>query len=327
MKAVFYIVSLLSVIVVNSCTTYYYVVSNFSDDLTVDRSVHVADDDAGSESCMVVDFYETSEKMKLHTSMHGESIDAVSMKNLTAVDPLLCPYESLDRRFRWFYTYYDYRAVFKSIMGMLPLSFDGYMTEDQLKLLLIGSDTPEGWNGVEMYYLLDDIAQRFARWLSDATYFAMCDIFEPFCTKEQIMILDTSKEKFIESTGREALFAMKPDEFDDRLSYVAPGAGFGRIYEQNSEVIDQAYEKKTEIIDCFEASFVFSAEMPGRYIDGNAVSFIGGNPSWKVDAYRLMYDDFVMEATSRKVNIWAFIVTFAAISVMLQIFAKVFSRL
>ena len=63
-------------------------------------------------------------------------------------------------------------------------------------------------------------------------------------------------------------------------------------------------------------------DMPGRYVDGNAENFIDGNSSWKVDAYRLMYGGLVLEATSRKANIWAFILTFAVIAFILQAFSK-----
>lgn len=337
MKTAYVVVSLLAVMLVNSCTTYYYVNTCVAYDLGVERNVHAASADfpieektgwdvSVLESGIVVDFYDSTEEMTHMARRSGMTIDSVSIAGHDDINPLLCPEESLDRRFRWFYTFYDYRAVFGSLRERLPISFDGYLTDDRLELFLKGSSSPVGWNGIEMYLLLDDIVQDFARWYSDATYFVMCDIFDPFCTKEQSEVLDSAKERLMEGTEREIWFAMKPDEFDDMLATVASGAGFGKIYEENHEAIDAAYVEKTEIMDCFETSFVFAVDMPGRYVDGNAVSFIDGSPSWKVDAYRLLYGDFVMEASSRKANLWAFILTFAAIAFVLQVFAKVFSK-
>ena len=122
------------------------------------------------------------------------------------------------------------------------------------------------------------------------------------------------------------MFAMKPDEFEGRLATLLPELGFGNIYEDNSEAIDQAYEKETEIIGCFETAFMYSVNLPGKYMAGNAVDSLGGSPAWKVDAYRLMAGNLKLIATSRKVNVWAFLVTFAAIALLLQVFAKVFAK-
>jgi hypothetical protein len=130
----------------------------------------------------------------------------------------------------------------------------------------------------------------------------------------------------MEGIEREVMFAMKPDEFEDRLAAVLPDSGFGRIYEDNSEAIDKAYEEATEIIGCFETAFMYTVDLPGRYVAGNAVDFLDDCPTWKVDAYRLMLGDLKLSATSRQVNVWAFLLTFAAIVLLLQIFAKVFAR-
>ena len=67
--------------------------------------------------------------------------------------------------------------------------------------------------------------------------------------------------------------------------------------------------------------------MPGEYFEGNAVDFIDGLPAWKVDAYRLLAGDLVLEATFRKANIWTFVLTFAVIAAILQAFSKLFDRI
>lgn len=323
---------------INSCTTYYYVVTDVDNDLNVERRIYASSDDASQVSFpveagsswkvssldvpFVVDFYDVSEEMTHMAECRGMGMGAVSLGRNGGDDTFPGPDESVDRRFRWFYTYYDYRAVFSSLRDRLPLPFDGYLTDKQQALFFVGDDPPEGWNGIEMYYLLDDICQNFARWHSDATYDVMCEIFIPFCTDEQAAVLETVKERFMEGLEREALFAMQPDEFDDRMAMVAPDSGFGKIYERNAEAVDMAYEGETEIIDCFENSFLFTLNMPGKYIDGNAQELIDGIPSWKVDAFRLLYGDMILEATSRTVNLWAFILTFAVIALLLQLFAK-----
>lgn len=341
MKTARIFVAILSVVFVNSCTTYYYVRTDVSKNLDVERSVYASSADGSSvdfpfdmtedwkvsmlPESLEVDFYDAQEKMTCQASCSGRIRD-VALASKDVPNPLLRPSESLDKRFRWFYTYYDYNAQFKGLKEMLPLPFDGYITDEQVEIFFRGANPPEGWNGVEMYYLLDDINHNFAKWHSDATYFVMCDIFEPYCTKQQSVALDTLKHRFMEGIEREVMFAMKPDEFEDRLAAVLPDSGFGKIYEDNSAAIDSAYEKEIEIIECFETAFMYTVDLPGRYVAGNAVEFMDGSPTWKVDAYRLMAGDLKLSATSRQVNVWAFPVTFAVILLLLQVFAKAFSR-
>ena len=196
------------------------------------------------------------------------------------------------------------------------------MSKAQTELFLRGADSPKGWNGVEMFFLLDTINQSFAQWYSDAVYLVMCNIFRPFCSSEQKTVLDTVKQSFMEGVELESMFAMKPDEFEDRLAAVAPGSGFGKLYESNAEAIDEAYDREAQVMDFFETAFVYSVDMPGRYFKGNAVDFIDGNPMWKVDAYRLMNGEVELAATTRKANVLIFILTFAAIAALLLLFSR-----
>ena len=341
MKTVYLLVAILLMTIINSCTTYYYVRTDVAKNLDVKRSVYASSADGSSVDFPFVisgrwsisklpepyevDFYDTKVKMTHEASSSGR-IEDVSLAGKDGLNPLLRPSENLDKRFRWFYTYYDYSAEFEGLKDMLPLPFEGYFTDEQLELFFRGANPPEGWNGVEMYCLLDDINQNFAKWHSDATYYVMCGIFKPYCTKQQIVALYTLKYRFMEGMERENMFAMKPDEFEDRLATVLPESGFGNIYEDNSEAIDQAYEKETEIIGCFETAFMYTVNLPGKYMAGNAVDSLGSSPTWKVDAYRLMAGDLKLIATSRQVNLWAFLVTFAAIALLLQVFAKVFAK-
>lgn len=341
MKTVYRLVVILLMAIINSCTTCYYVRTDVAKNLDVKRSVYASSADGSSVDFPFVisgrwsisklpepyeiDFYDTKVKMTHEASSSGR-IEDVSLAGKNELNTLLKPSENLGKRFRWFYTYYDYSAEFEGLKDMLPLPFEGYLTDEQLELFFRGANPPEGWNGVEMFCLLDDINQNFARWHSDATYYVMCGIFEPYCTKQQIVALDTLKYRFMEGKEREIMFAMKPDEFEDRLAAVLPESGFGNIYEDNSEAIDQAYEKETEIIGCFETAFMYTVNLPGKYMAGNAVDSLGSSPTWKVDAYRLMAGDLKLIATSRQVNLWAFLVTFAAIALLLQVFAKVFAK-
>ena len=130
----------------------------------------------------------------------------------------------------------------------------------------------------------------------------------------------------MKGTSREMVFVMTPEEFEAKLVEIAPQAGFGEIFSSNTEDITEKYEKASDMISYFNYSFIYAVDMPGNYYDGNAVVFTEGQPTWKVDAFRLLDGDMVLEATFRKMNIWIFVLTFAVIAVLLQLFAKLFSK-
>ncbi len=334
-------VAILAVVFVNSCSSYYYVTTDVEPDLSVERTVHMENEDylsdfvstevwAGSDvsSPFEVDFYDQTSTMKKMYSSKADDIGGISFQpdQYQKGNPLFTPAEAVSKRFRWFYTYYDYRAEFKSLKDDLPLSLDGYITPEQRELFFKGENPPQGWNGLEMYYLLDDVNRKFAQWYSDAVFYTIRDILKPYCTKSQIALLDACKAEFMKDIDRDMVFVMEPDSFVERLVLLYPDAGFEEVYLANEQQLKDAYSESSKLISYFGYSFIYSVDLPGKYFEGNAVDFTDGNPSWKVDAFRLVDGNLVLEAVSRKINVWAFVLTFALIILLLQVFAKVFSK-
>ena len=336
---------LLLMMLTTSCTSYYYVMTEFGADLSVERTVYSYSEDgsdgfpafaSGSgwrhsrlEEPFEVDFYDERVEM---TGMSVMQCDDISeFRYLIGKghedDPLFSPVEKATGRFRWFYTYHDYSACFRSLEGQLPLPLDTYLHESSRELFFRGGKVPAAWNGVEMYLLLDDLNRRLAQWYCDAVYIVMCDAYEPYCTAGQRTFMDSSRKDFMERTDKEIMFVMEPEEFGQRMDELASDMGVAAVYTQNAEMIESAYEEQVKVLDYFTSSFICSVDMPGEYFEGNATDFINGLPSWKVDAYRLLAGDLVLEATFRKVNLWAFVLTFAVIAAILQAFAKLFDSI
>ena len=163
MKTVYLLVAILLMTIINACTAYYYVRTDVAKNLDVKRSVYASSADGSSvdfpfvisgrwsisklPEAYEVDFYDTKVKMTHEASSSGRVGD-VSLAGKDGLNPLLKPSENLDKRFRWFYTYYDYSAEFEGLKDMLPLPFEGYLTDEQLELFFRGANPPEGWNGV-----------------------------------------------------------------------------------------------------------------------------------------------------------------------------------
>ena len=336
---------LLLLMFLNSCTSYYYVTTEFGNDLSVERIVY-SHSEGGSDAFPAfasgqgwkhsrldepfkVDFYdeevEVTEMSVIKCDDIGDLRYVISAGHED--DPLFFPVEKASVRFRWFYTYYDYTSCFRSLEGQLPLSLEEYLHEVGRELFFRGGNVSQAWNGVEMYLLLDGLNRKLAQWYSDAVYIVMCDVYDPYCSAGQRAFLDEFRKEFMERTQLELMFVMEPEEFGQRMDELAPDMRFAAVYAQNAGMIDAAYEEKTKVLDYFSSSFIYSVSMPGKYFEGNAVDFIDGLPLWKVDAYRLLAGDLVLEATFRKVNLWTFVLTFAVIIAILQAFSKIFDRI
>ena len=336
---------LLLMMFLNSCTSYYYVITEFGENLSVKRIVYSHSEDGGDAfpafasgqgwkhsklaEPFEVDFYD--EKVNVSEMSEIQCDDIGDFKYMIGRghddDPLFSPTEKVSVRFRWFYTYHDYTARFKSLEAQLPLPLETYLHESGRELFFRGGNVSQAWNGVEMYLLLDGLNRKLAEWFSDAVYIVMCDVYDPYCSAGQRAFLDEFRKDFMERTETEIMFVMEPEEFGQRMDELAPDMGFAAVYAQNVETIDAAYEEKTKVLDYFSSSFIYSVSMPGEYFEGNAVDFIDGLPAWKVDAYRLLAGDLVLEATFRKANIWTFVLTFAVIAAILQAFSKLFDRI
>lgn len=339
------LISLLLVMFINSCVTYYYYVdTDVLGDMSVDRKVYASSpNDHGPDMTFVksgewkdikvakpfnVDFYDGIVEMTEGAAAHVDDLGAsrFNVDSVNVSNPLMEPVETVGKRFAWFYTYYDYKAVFRNMREELPLPLDGYLTNERQALYFRGENPPQGWNGIEMYCLLSDINRMFADWYADAMFLTLCDIYKPYCSDIQNDILYYRKDDFMEVVSKEMMLVMEPGQFAARMEDIVPGSGFPALFQEREKELEAAYSEETSILDRFSYSFIYSISMPGRYLEGNAPDFIDGIPVWKVDGYRLLYDDVVMEATFRKINVWAFLLTFAAIAILLQFFSKVFSR-
>jgi hypothetical protein len=67
--------------------------------------------------------------------------------------------------------------------------------------------------------------------------------------------------------------------------------------------------EKLEFVSFFGKEFDYNLCMPGRIIPKENQVMQGDTLNFKLTAYRMIYNDYVIEAESRKANLWAFIVS------------------
>lgn len=229
--------------------------------------------------------------------------------------PMVLPREKLQPKFRWFYTYYTYSATYESLAQQLPVPLDFYLTKDEQQILLQGdTDAFEGMNGIEQYNRLDDIAERFEQWYQQCEFKIT---FDALC--EHISDSEDSKYTSALPTIREDLFAMakKKNKLGNITSTLIAELldkhfktdFFSAFLSNYDNEVEKRIEDKARLLTLFENSLAFSIAMPGKVIETNATLRDGNSLLWKIDAYRFLAHDYVLQAQSRELNVWALALT------------------
>ena len=156
MKRIPFTFPIIVALAASSCSTYYnYMTTDIRKDLSAVRTVYAQADSAylagntdnspfffRTDSLWTTglvgepftkNFYDETKELNAFASAN---LGSASGNTMTAADeslegnPLLAPEESVIKRFRWFYTTYTYKAVYRQITG-LPVPVSEYLDEKE----------------------------------------------------------------------------------------------------------------------------------------------------------------------------------------------------
>ncbi len=332
----------------SSCSTYYnYMTTDIRKDLSAVRTVYAQADSAylagntdNSPFFFRTDtlwttglvgepfaknFYDETRELNAFASAN---LGSASGNTMIAADeslegnPLLAPEESVIKRFRWFYTTYTYKAVYRQITD-LPVPVSEYLDEKEQDIFFRNAASPAGWNGVEMYYLLDDMNSRFAKWYVHCTFKASYDIIYSLASPDMCGRMENFAEENLEkilSSDED----VTPESLCSMLDRHFKTDTFTGLYTENENAADSLYSEKENAINDFEVTLISEIRLPGRLTRANAPAYNDGNPQWKIDGYRLLCGSLTLEASSRTANIWAFAVTFLLLAGILYLLRRRF---
>lgn len=234
-----------------------------------------------------------------------------------------------EKKIRWFYNYYTYKETFSGLPVQLPVSASKYFTSEESGYWLTGvPDITKGMNGAEAKTVLESIESKAERWYAH-------NIFEL-----QYVALLNHLNLFPGNPGRDTLLRYKDTLFSlirtqDILSKESEGAmgvllnkyfhttSFNLLLNESDDRAKEVLEPEAvkKLSRYFDATVSYKLMMPGEVFSSNGV-LVKDTLSWKVDALRLLNGNYVIEATSRKLNVWvialAVLVVVSAIVVLLR---------
>lgn len=350
----------LSLVTANSCVSCYYVRTSVHHDFSMDREIlfhpdsmeverirnarKTSSDSASgawnlrmlhADSVLTRDFFGEEETFTAMAFRHADRLEDLSWE-LPAIDKAseasYDPAEKIWKRFRWFYTYYTYEATFPSLKDRLPLPLDDYLEKDEQEFYLRRAGSPQGRNGIEVYTTLDDLNSKFMRWAGDCIFKIHYDALYEYVPAAGQVALKAAEDSLARAFDSEDLIRLTMDDFVKTIDgyfnrhplHQAPS--FRKLYVSGKVMIDSRIEDKLDLMAYFEKVYMHRVTLPGKYVKGNPACLEGGDPVWKIDAYRLLSGNYVTEATSRTPNGWAFSITGLTVLLLLLCACKGFRK-
>ena len=233
----------------------------------------------------------------------------------TDFKPLVVPQEKLEKHFRWFYTYYTFTCKYDEIKDKGSVPLNRYLTDAQCKLLFQGDMTTcEGLNGLEISDELDDLRDKFKEWYRRSQYEVSYEVIRHFMKQEGdttfLSQLKSDQERIFKSgLSDDSEKDFEPAYVCSLLDIAFHTKQFSQLYKRQSKPMDALYMQKCEIVNLFNYAFKYELAMPGTITSTNTQLREDDLLVWKVDAYRILADNYLLTAESRTINVWAFVVT------------------
>lgn len=326
-----------------SCGSHYRMISRVNRDGSMFREIYASGDsafmggdnkrqpflfriDSGWEltklnPAIPVNFWGEELLMNVKVSRELSAVGAECFQTLEGKEfmrPLVVPKETLQKRFRWFFTYYTFEATYKELPDKGPVPLSRYLSAEEQQLWFRGErNVFEGWNGIEMKNTLDDLDSKFWKWFARSQYEISWEIL---CHFESLQQCDTSylhrlkeyrEDVFRNISNLDISYSDKgtPESVCNFFDEYCKTKHYSELYKANREGIDALFQKKCQMTDLAGYVMRYELSMPGQLLSTNAPAQIEGLLAWRVDVMRLLSGNYVLTAESRTPNYWAFGIT------------------
>ena len=220
---------------------------------------------------------------------------------------------SLDKKFRWFYTYYTYKETYPKIKTFFKTPIDSFMTKEEAMYWFNGEpNIYKGMNGVEIREAIGSLEDKYNHWFNKNFWDIQYDLLlENYDLMASAPVSKDSLSRCKDTIFESKVKGDKDVDMQKILNNYFKTKAFS-IYWATGESPLKKFEdqfEKQDFISYFGKEFNYNLCMPGRVTPKENVVMQGDTLNFKLTAYRMVYNDYVIEAESRKANVWAFIVS------------------
>lgn len=217
----------------------------------------------------------------------------------------------LEKKFRWFYTYYRYTETYPKIVTKFKIPIDSFMTKDEATYWFTGEPNIfPGMNGIEVREAIGSLEDKYNLWFAKNLWNNEFDVL--LANYDRMRNPPVAPDSLARSKDDIFNSKIKDDKefkMEKILNDYFKTEAFS-IYWENSESPLKKFEKQfeeEEFLAFFTKAFNYKLCMPGKVLPKENIVANGDTLNWKLTAYRMIYSDYVIEAESRRANVWAFV--------------------
>ncbi len=256
---------------------------------------------------------EKSNKKEITFSKSFQSIDDANAEMNTADEKTFHIRSDIEKKFRWFYTYYRYSDTYGSLNRMKYARQEDYFTPEDFAFISRLPAEGKPMSKADSFFLeklgdriYDDFA---ARGFYEESFEAMLKALE--ATDVAPAWRDSVKAR--KETYFRELIAEEPDNFDDYAPLFHKIKGFpgdnSAIKEAYQELIKDFEGRSNFMTTAVNMKLVHVIELPGAVLTTNADSVHNNRAYWAPPALRYMLSDYTMYAESRSLNTWTVVLS------------------
>ena len=214
------------------------------------------------------------------------------------------------RKFRWFYTYYEFSDTYSAINPFKKVPVSLYLSDKEVAALY-GEDKElyTGKNGFEIKSMLEEMDKRAEQWLNHSFYEEVFSLY----IKHYDRFKDAPVDVDAFASEKDSIFKYYTDSINlitDDLGKLLNHHFQTNAYEVDDSAFDAELEKEfPNFIWYSSMELNYMMTLPGKVIETNAPFLRNDTLSWKVEDDRFFFNDYKLKAISRKPNYWAFAVT------------------
>ena len=218
---------------------------------------------------------------------------------------------TLEKSFKWFYTDYTFSETF-TYEGepIFPIPLSDFTSADTASFWFTGQpDLTQYLSGAEQKELLDKIEKKISQWSNANWFYEICNII--IDNYDSIQNTPVSKERF--TSLRDSL-VMQPSVLNGNAEDSDPMAFLSQI---EGILLTDVY---TNFLKTYKGGFAqyerllsfgypYDLVMPGTVTDAGMGEYDGKVIHYQLGGERLITGPYTITASSRVVNVWAYIVT------------------
>jgi hypothetical protein len=243
------------------------------------------------------------------------------------------PLTTLKKRFRWFYTYFDYAETYPMEFPFQNVTIDSFLTDKEQSLfrkdekavyspvehrLVWQEDAPKFTyshaDSLEIKKISDHCDRQLQKWMVASILNEYTGIMQANFKDDPAVISLSKKEKAIASALENFNFLSKDSASEMWLAHTADSVIASNRLEQLRQDHPEVFkpmEDKFRALDnlSYEDSYTQDLILPGRVYYTNSDEFGKAGMSWKLDDNYFFLKDYTIKASSRVANVWIMVLT------------------